>query len=159
MKKTFLLFILAFGMTYLGSGQPLLNENFDYTAGQLLTNNGWTAHSGSGTNAIAVTASSISYTGYLSSGIGNEVTMNTSGEDDNKVFTSTNTGNLYGSFIVNVTTVTATGDYFAHFGATAGPSVTIFGGRVWVKKDPSSANFAFGLSKSSTAANISYTGF
>ncbi|PKP15480.1 MAG: hypothetical protein CVU06_16495, partial [Bacteroidetes bacterium HGW-Bacteroidetes-22] len=32
-----------------GVAQPLLVENFDYTIGSLLTDNGWTSHSGTGT--------------------------------------------------------------------------------------------------------------
>ncbi len=139
----------------------LLVEDFSYTAATLLTANGWTAHSSSGTNAIPVATSSITYTGYLSSGVGNEVNLAATGEDDNKAFSSTNTGDLYASFLVNITSTQTTGDYFAHFAATSGSSgVTTFGGRVWVKKDASTTNFAFGLSsKTSTAANVNYTGF
>jgi phage gp45-like len=134
-------------------------ENFDYAESALLTSNCWTAHSAGGTNSITVTTSSINYSGYLSSGIGNEVTLSTSGEDINKGFTSTNSGDLYASFIVNVTSAQTNGDYFAHFGATSGSNVTSFGGRIWVKKDATTDNFAFGVSKSSTTANISYTDF
>jgi hypothetical protein len=135
----------------------LLVENFSYTAPSLLTSNGWTAHSGT-TNFIMVAASSIAYPGYLSSGIGNEVTLTTTGEDDNKAFASQNTGSLYASFIVNVTSSQTAGDYIAHFGATSGTSVTTFAGRVWIKKDASSTNFAFGLS-SKTSTSVNYTGF
>ncbi|MCX6303791.1 MAG: choice-of-anchor D domain-containing protein [Bacteroidetes bacterium] len=136
----------------------LMVENFSYTASQAITANGWTAHSVAGTNAITVTSSPISYPGYLSSGIGNEIAMATSGEDDNKSFSSVNSGSLYASFIVNVASAQTTGDYFAHFGATSGATVTVFGGRIWIKKDPTTSNFAFGLS-SKTSSSINYTGY
>lgn len=142
-----------------GIAQPLLVENFEYTIGTLLTANGWTAHNAGGTNPFSVSAMSISYPGYLGSGIGDEVTYSPSGEDVNRAFTSQNSGVVYAAFIINVTSSQTTGDYFAHFGATSGAAVTSFGGRVWIKKDATTTNFAFGISKSSTAANISYTGF
>ena len=162
MKKTtfFKMMLLAIVMmaASLSANAQLLVEDFSYTVGTLLTANGWTAHSGGGTNAITVTTPTLSYTGYKSSGVGSEVTLTTSGEDDNKSFTSQNSGSLYAAFLVNITSATTTGDYFAHFGATSGASVTTFGGRVFVKKD-ASGNLAFGIGKSSTAANINYTGF
>ncbi|MEI6750425.1 MAG: hypothetical protein WCM93_14810, partial [Bacteroidota bacterium] len=158
-KAVFVMAILLLGFLQVGKAQ-LLVENFDYTSGTLLTANGWTVLNAGCTNATTVTTPvTITYGGYLSSGIGNEVTMPSSGEDDNKAFTSQNAGSLYSSFLVNVTSSSATGDYFAHFAATSGATVTVFGGRVWIKKDATTSNFAFGISKSSTTANISYTGF
>jgi hypothetical protein len=142
----------------LNVSSALLIEDFNYANAQVLTSNNWTAHSGTGSNTITTSTGTITYPGYLSSGIGNEVTLATSGEDINRAFTSVSSGSLYASVIVNITSATATGDYFAHFGATSGAAVTIFGGRIWVKKD-NSGNLAFGISKSSTSANISYTGF
>jgi len=133
------------------SSAQLLTEDFSYTAGTLLTANGWTAHSGSGTNAITVNASSISYPGYASSGVGNEVTLTTSGEDDNKSFTTQSSGSVYAAFIVNITSATTTGDYFFHFCQSSGSGAAGFFGRVFVKKDASN-NLAFGLSKSAGTA-------
>ena len=40
----------------------LLTDDFSYTAGQLITANGWTAHSGGGTNAITVTSGGLTAT-------------------------------------------------------------------------------------------------
>ncbi len=159
-KSTFLaVFVMAFiffGFQQLGRTQTLLlNENFDYTAATLLTANGWAAHSGAGTNAITVTAPlPVTYSGYLSSGVGNEVTVVASGEDDNKTFTSQTTGSVYASCLVNITTASLTGDYFFHFGQTIIGST--FRGRVFVKKDASN-NLAFGIAQSTTVPN--YTAF
>ena len=41
-----------------------------------LTDNGWVAHSGAGTNPIQVNANSLTYPGYINSGLGKSVTLN-----------------------------------------------------------------------------------
>ena len=56
-------------------------EDFDFTAGELLTDNGWVAHSGAGTNPITVTNPGLTYTSYPSSGIGNAALLDNTGED------------------------------------------------------------------------------
>lgn len=146
------IFFLSLFITNSGFGQ-LLTEDFSYSAGALLTANGWTAHSGAGSNAITVTSPGLTYAGYIGSGIGNAVTLTTSGEDDNKVLSSSqNSGSLYMSCMVKVTSSTTTGDYFLHF--IQGTSS--FYGRLFVKKD-ASGNLAFGITRGSGTAN--YTGF
>ena len=164
MKKTtiraiFLMAMLFFGCLTVGWGQTLLmNENFSYTAGTLLTANGWTAHSGAGSNPITVTAPSatpLTYTGYLSSGIGNEVTMFTTGEDDNKSFASQTSGSVYASFLVNASAANTAGDYFFHFCQVSGATASGFYDRLFIKRDASN-NLAFGISKLGTPV---YTGF
>jgi len=135
------------------SAQLLLEENFNYTGS--LTANGWTAHSSAGLNAINTVTSSLSYTNYVSSGIGNMAVIDTTGEDVNKTFASVDTGSVYVSFLVNVQKAKATGDFFFNLGQAA--MGTTFRGRVYVKYDSGSGNIAFGLSKSSNAP--SYTAF
>ncbi|HMW67448.1 MAG TPA: fibronectin type III domain-containing protein, partial [Chitinophagaceae bacterium] len=124
----------------------LLTENFSYTVGQAITANGWTAHSAAGTNAITVTAPGLSYTGHPGSGVGNAVTMTTSGEDDNRTFTSTNSGSVYFSFLVNLSAVQG-GDYF--IGVLQNTS--IFPVRVYAKTD-GAGGFYFGASKGNSTA-------
>ncbi len=143
-------FLFSFHLT--GWGQLLMVEDFDYPVGDLITAHGWTNHSGT-TNPITVRAASITYTDYISSGIGNEISMVASAEDDNKSFTAQTSGSVYASFLVNVTAA-LTGDYFIHLGPNA--IGTVFRGRVFVKKDASN-NLSFGLSMSSTT--ISWTEF
>jgi len=139
-----------FSFHQVGWGQ-LLTEDFNYTSGDLLTAHGWAAHSGAGTNSIAVTPSTISFAGYLSSGIGQEVALVATGEDVNKSFTAQTSGNIYASFLVNVTSSSIAGDYFFHFGATS--IGTNFRARLFVKKDASD-NLAFGISQSTTTVNL-----
>ncbi len=151
---TLLVAIFAFSLS--GRGQTLLlDENFSYMAGTLLTANGWTNHSGT-SNFIAVTAPTISYPGYLSSGTGNEVTMTTTGEDVNKTFTAQTSGTVYASCLVNITSATLAGDYFFHLGATV--ISTAFQGRVFVKKD-ATGNLAFGISRAGAVATAIFTPF
>ena len=161
MKKQLLLYGLLplffiFGLSFHGKAQLLFEENFSYPVGDLLVNHGWTAHSGAGTNSIATTTASISYPGYLSSGIGNETLLLASGEDVNKGFTSQTTGVVYTSFLANVTSAGTTGDYFFHLGqAVIG---TAYKARVFVKND-GSGNLAFGITHTGGASNTPvYTG-
>ena len=142
-KFTFLKMMLLAVVMLAGSmgiKAQLLVENFDYTAGTVLATStsvdatsGWAGHSGAGTNNITVTASSITYPGYLSSGVGNYVSLVASGEDVNKTFTSQTTGTVYTSFLVNVTSASTTGDYF--FTISSNPYNTSSRGRIYVKKD------------------------
>ncbi len=134
-------------------------EDFDYPASTALTTVGWTAHSAGGTNPITVTSPGLTMSGYPSSGVGNAVSMTTSGEDVNRSFPVQSTGSLFAAFLVNVSeaSVDPAGGYFFHLGPS--PVGTTFRGRVFAKKDGSN-NLAFGISKSlTTAADIVFTPF
>ena len=168
MRKFTFLKMMLLAVVMLGSMSikaQLLDENFDYTIGTVLATStsvdatsGWAGHSGAGTNNITVTASSITYPGYLSSGVGNEVSLVATGEDVNKTFTAQTTGTVYFSFLVNVTSTSTTGDYFFHVGASS--IGTAFKGRLFVKKDASD-NLAFGIQHTGGTGNtnINYTAF
>ncbi len=151
MKKFGLLISIFFFVSQIAWGQ-LLIENFDFSG--KLTDNGWTAHSGAGTNPISTTAG-LEYTNYPGSGIGNAALIgNLGGEDDNKGFTpqTDNTSSIYFSFLVNITDTNSnkTGDYFIHIGNAASPtSFTSFASRIFAKISNNVVNF--GLSNSSTA--------
>jgi hypothetical protein len=132
----------------LSYGQFLI-ENFDYPAGDSLTQHGWTAHSGT-VNAIFVTSPGLAYTNYPSSGIGNAATLTTTGQDVNKQYTPLTSGAIYASLMVNVTSA-QTGDYFFHLGLAN--TTSIYMGRVFVK-NALNGNLAFGLSKTSISAAI-----
>ena len=134
----------------------LLTEDFNFSG--KLTDNSWTAHSGGGTNAISTSGvPGLTYTGFIGSGIGNAASMITSGEDDNKQFTSTSSGSIYFSFMVNVSASQTAGDYFIHL-TQGNPTLNAFFAKVYIKKDNSSSKFAFGILKKATTAP-SYTGY
>ena len=132
-----------------------ITENFEYTPGTLLTSNGWVAHSAGGTNSVTVNASSLSYTGYVNSGLGNSVTTISSGEDVNRAFGSVTSNSLYASFMINVTAAQLTGDYIFHFAPEN--STLLFFGKLFVKADASN-NLAFGLAKNVNTSAV-YTPF
>jgi hypothetical protein len=144
MKKNY--FFLGLLLTVKIAMSQVLTEDFNYATGQLLTANGWTAHSGAGTNAITVTSPGLTYTGHPGSGVGNAVGMTTSGEDDNKAFTAINSGSVYLSFLVNISAAQSTGDYFIGLFQSS----TIFPVRIYAKSD-GAAGFYFGVSKGSSA--------
>lgn len=124
-----------------------LTEDFSYTTASLLTANGYTAISAGGTNAIAVTTPGLTYAGSPSSGVGNAVTMTTSGEDDTKTFApSITSGTAYASLIINVSSAQATGDYF--FALYDGGFIE----RLYIKS--SGTGYVIGLGKS--AGTVSY---
>jgi hypothetical protein len=133
MRKSTLLIIFAtvifsFVASNISVGQVLLDENFSYPAGDLITSWGWTAHSGGGTQPITVNNGGLTFTGYIDSGIGNAALVDNTGEDDNKTFTVQTSGVVYVAFMVNVTTTAA--GYFFHLGGS--PIGTIFRGKVFM---------------------------
>ncbi len=136
----------------------LLTEDFSYTVGSTINGTGgWNAHSGAGTNPITVTAPGLTFPGYPSAG--NAVTVGPTGEDDNDPFTSTTAGTVYAAFLVNVTASTTTGDYFFHYMVNSGDTLN-FAGKVFVKKDATTTNYAFGISKRANAGTGAvFTGF
>jgi hypothetical protein len=138
-------------------GTLLLEENFSYTVGTLLTANGWSAHSGAGSNPVLVTTPGLTYAGYTSSGIGEATTISGgsgSREDVNKAYGAQTSGIVYVATMVNVNAAVTTNDYFFHLGPNTIGSA--FVGRVHVKQD-GSGNVAFGLGKGSS--DTVYTGF
>jgi len=126
-----------------------ITENFEYTTGSLLTDNGWVAHSGAGTNPIMVNANTLTYSGYVNSGLGKSITLNGTGEDDNRAFDSVYSGSVYASFMVNVESATTSGVYFFHF---APENSFNYRARVYVQNDGSD-NLAFGISIGANTAD------
>ncbi len=158
MKKLFTLIALCMLSGSLLYSQLLVQENFSYTAGTLLTANGYTAHSGAGTNPVMVVTPGLSYAGYAGSGVGNAARLLTAGgEDVSKQFDSVTSGTIYAAFLVRVDTAKTAGDYFFHLGAYS--MGTTFRPRVWVKTN--GTNIAFGVSPGTSVSTtaLKYTGF
>jgi beta-lactamase superfamily II metal-dependent hydrolase len=141
----------SLGLIAEASAVPLLlEENFSYTAGTLLTANGWTNHNGS-TNLIPVTTPGLSYSGYASSGIGNAASLTTSGEDVHRTFTNQTSGSVYYSFLVSVSSAGAA-DYVTHFGSNPFSSYSGFHGRVFCRSATGGVNF--GISRAGAGASV-----
>jgi len=154
--KKFTIFAMFFtaclflGIQSTSFGQLLLDENFSYPAGALITANGWTAHSGGGTQPITVSSGGLTFTGYVDSGIGNAALVDNTGEDDNKTFAPQATGSVYVSFMVNVATVSA--GYFFHIGPS--PIGTTFRGRVFMD---ATNHFGVGVGGTATYASTTFS--
>jgi hypothetical protein len=130
--KKFTLLLSFFACVLASQAQTLVNENFDYAAGTGLIGQGsWAIVGTSVVNPITVSAASISYPNYPSSGVGQELSIATNGQDVTKAFTAQLTGTVYYSFIANFSTAKTTGDYFIHTVETG--STSAFFGRVYVK--------------------------
>jgi hypothetical protein len=150
MRKLYLFLVLLLTFS-IGNiiAQPVVTEEFEYTIGDLLTAHGYTAHSGAGTNSIAVISGNLTYPVYPSAGLGNMVQLLNTGEDVSKNLAADITsGTVYASMLVNIDSAQS-GDYFFHLGPN--PISTTFRARVYVKKAVN-GNLAFGLAKGSTSA-------
>ncbi|MDZ4183223.1 MAG: hypothetical protein U1B83_10135, partial [Candidatus Cloacimonadaceae bacterium] len=134
----------------------LLEENFAYTAGTTLASNGWTAHSGAGSNSPTVVAGNLSYTGYPSI-TGNMAQTYATGEDVHRTFQPQTTGSVYASVLVNVDTAYATGDYLIHFGPS--PIGSTFRNRLFIQKHATEATYRFGLSNAGALATAVWTDY
>ncbi|MBM4399093.1 MAG: T9SS type A sorting domain-containing protein [Candidatus Cloacimonetes bacterium] len=134
----------------------LFEENFNYTAGTFLKNNGWTAHSGADAFPPVVGTAGLTYTNYPSvSGLCGETTNN--GEDVHKTFVPQTSGAIYCSFLINVTSTTEAGDYVFHFGPN--PIGTDFKAKFFVGRDASN-NVRFGITKSANVGTaVAWTGY
>jgi hypothetical protein len=159
MKKIYAL-LLTLTVSTLSFGQVnYLNDSFNYADNSLLTANGWTAHSGAGTQAIDVGASNgLTYAGYNDGGAsitgvtaGNAAKLDNNGEDVNKALTTAPTAGttIYISFLLNVSNANA--GYFMHLSPTATGTQTA---RVFVKPSTIDAVNKFNIGISNTATGV-----
>lgn len=167
--KSLLLGVLFITVVADVSAQLLLDENFSYgSTTDTLTNPAigginWKRHSGTG-GPLSYITSSLSYTGYPSSGAGGAIAFahaSTSREDANRAFSnSVNTGSVFVSFLLSVTASGGTtGDYAVHLNDTNGNSLpgNVFKGRLFLKDGSTAGTFKLGLSKGGTATVATFT--
>ncbi len=158
--RSFALFTAIFAAVTAASGQaPLLVDNFDYPAGALLVDNGWTAHSGAGTNSVAAVSPGLMFSIYPGSGVGNAAGLTVSGEDVHRTFAPQSSGSVYAAFMVNISEAStdAVGGYFFHL--SPDPVGSAFRGRIFARKNAENG-VSFGLSKAgTTAATVAFTPF
>ncbi len=113
MKKLYILLgLLISSLTF--AQVPLLIEDFDYTENDLLTDHGWSGHSGGTTNAQLVTSPGLTFDGYVGSGVGLAAGVNNTGQDVNKLYSVPASGSVYASFLLNSASM-GPGGYFFHF--------------------------------------------
>lgn len=136
----------TFDITVQAPGLLLLEDNFTHSA--ILTSNGYTEISGTGTNNLIAGATGLTYTNYGSSNIGNALAIRNTGQDVYRTFTQQNSPTtVYASFLVNVSAAQS-GDYFFAFAPSAGS--TTYRARTFVKASVNSGFINFGISNSGT---------
>lgn len=151
------------------NAQTLLNENFNYSPGQLsaafsganVSNGTWINFSGTA-NPILCDSGSLSYANYVSSGIGNKAKLtavSTSAEDIYTGFSAQSSGTIFTSFILNVSdtnrilaNTNANGDYF--LALLPSTSTNSFFSRLSIKKSLSGSGYILGIRGNSSATTI-----
>lgn len=157
MKMKLTLWALLISLGFYANAQQLMTENFDYTSSSPLTSHGWTVTAPSSTLPIATTTAGLTFSGYTLSGIGNAAQIDTTGQDIYRdLYNSTTAGNLFTSFMLNVSKATATGDYF--FAYLPQSSSTNFVGRLYIKA-AGTGFYRIGISKQTEAAVYSADSF
>jgi hypothetical protein len=164
--KKILLFAFTTILTLVSYAQ-LLDENFNYSTGQLTGNGGGSNVSGGawtligGTVQLNVVSGSLTYPGYVSSNIGNRLlTRDTSAsaEDAYTSFTPTSSGSIYYSFLLNVADTTRmldnalAGDYMVAF--LPSTSTTSYTNRLTFRKGSVGNTFNIGLRITSTGSTV-----
>ncbi|MDH4471486.1 MAG: T9SS type A sorting domain-containing protein [Fluviicola sp.] len=132
-------------------------EVFNYTGA--LNANGWTTHSGTAGQLVAITTpsdlgNSLSYP-QLATSTGNRTTLVAgNGEDVNLALSGiTNTG--YFSFLLktpNTTGLAVAGDYIMGFSNTSGAVATVFAGRVFIKPGLTAGTVQVGIQNTTGGA-------
>jgi hypothetical protein len=132
--------LVAVIKTHAGNCQTLLNENFSYPSGTLLTANGWNAHDAQGTNPVLVSSTGLIFPGYPSSDIGLAALLSNNGEDVNKTFTTVTSGTVFCAFLVQVNVIVK--GYFLHlFNSSIGSQK----GKVFINGKDNSYNIGLSM--------------
>ena len=134
----------------------VLSEDFDYgtTSGDLTAVSGGTWNSHSGTTAVAYVAAptSLSMTDYPSSGVGGHITLaGSNSQDVNSAFPAITSGTVYGSALVNLSSV-GSGNYFMHFNSSG------FRARVGAQDD-GMGDVLFGIGTDSSTLSYGSTAY
>ncbi len=143
--KKYLLTVLLLICYSTSFAQVVFEENFDYTAtaGDSLKAKGWVLSGTNNTNPFMVTSPGLTFTGYPSVK-GNATSFKNFGQDVYKNFTtSINSGTAYLSFLCNVQTASAVGDYLIAMSQSS--SQTNYFARVHIKAQ--GTNWQLGISK------------
>jgi hypothetical protein len=145
-----ILVVLSFLFANVGWGQVTLSvNNFEFTGP--LKENGWTAHSGVGTNTVTANTVGLTFANYSGSGIGNAVQLGnaSSGEDVNLAIPTQTQGSIYAAMMVNVNdAANRTGSYFFHFATTSGATTSTFGPRIFAQTNANGVNFGIHVNSS-----------
>ncbi len=147
-KLTLFVLLIISVFTISANSQIILDENFGYPVGDTLGAHGWGFISSS-VNPLTVASGNLTFSGYVNSNIGNYVRVRNNGQDEFTGFTAVTSGSIYFSFLINVDSSQASGDYFAAL--LPSTSTTNYTSRLYLRDTLS--GFNLGLTKGAIATN------
>ncbi len=163
-KALCLLALVAFATTT-AKAELLLNEDFDYTVGNLYNQGGWVRHASQSNKQIQVVDQNLTFSNYQENAVGKMVKADCGdsfdqNEDLHRPFTAQTTGTVYASALVNFQKVTGNQFFLCLDGPTASANVEdgkspANYARLFVVKSETEGKFKFGLGRNSTAASTS----
>ena len=154
------LFFVLLTVLSLQSKAQLFNEDFDYSpAGDSMTNHGWfQIYGGLNPDVCVLSNTGLTYQGYADTSIGLGARLNGS-QAIYRTFTnridSAAQRNVYASFLVNVSSVSADSNHFlTSFLQNDTPTIQRIRGGLWVKSNGSGGIY-FGASKARKSTTLS----
>lgn len=131
-------------ITLTGMGEQLLGDDFTAAGGTALTSAGWTQSQTTSTNPLTIATPGLTFPGHGGSGVGGAVSMANTGQDVYREFGPVSAGDVYLSFLMNVSAAQATGDYIMALSPSS--LQTNYIPRLFIKS--SGTGFNVGVSKS-----------
>ena len=150
MKKfTFFVLLLISFVAVKSYSQIIFDENFNYPAGDSIGAHGWVYNTGV-VNTIMVVSPGLTFSGFVNSGIGNACRLRNNGNDAYaNMNDSVLSNSVYISFMINVDSSQAAGDYF--LALLPNNSTTNYVARTYIKD--TTGGFSLGISKGTSASN------
>lgn len=145
-----------------GAADLLIDENFEYPAGDLYGQGGWLKYGSNPEAPIQVAPGSLTYDGYMAQAVGNKASLSTASlaQDLWKPFgdeVKVSDGVLYASFLLNVSDVNASNTFFFNLfaqtsaGMADGKSSTEVA-KVWLTPGADEQHYKLGISRNGNAS-------
>ena len=150
MKKLLTIFSIVTVLVPARIYSQYMIENFDYPDGvTLISTSIWGSLAPFGVNYMRITSPGLTFPGYIGSGIGNALNLDTTGPDEafrHFDHPGLNSGNIYTSMIVRVFSASSNGSYFIGFA----PDLDVFSFYDGIFIKEGAGGIAFGISKGSS---------
>ena len=166
-KISYLLLAFLFATTPAATAEVLLNENFEYEAGNLYNQGGWVKFGTQAEKPIQVINDNLIFSNYQSEAIGKMIKADCEGnhtgnQDLHKAFTAKTSGILYLSALVSIQKVLGDQFFLCFDGATSSSAIedsksTSNYWRLFVSQGTTESKFKFGLGKNKTTPTVTTT--
>ena len=166
-KISYLLLAFLFATTTAATAEVLLNENFEYEAGNLYNQGGWVKFGTQAEKPIQVINDNLIFSNYQSEAIGKMIKADCEGshtgnQDLHKAFTAKTSGTLYLSALVSIQKVLGDQFFLCFDGATQNSAIedgksTSNYWRLFVSQGATDSKFKFGLGRNKTASTVTTT--